>query len=132
MDPSMLAAGGFGASIPGLDIGGLSEGIAAGRDTQQGFLGQILEALGGGKERDSLAKGSLGGLGTMAGGAVGGPAGAAIGGALGAIVEPIIKFSMMNKADKMARQHAGWLQDIAVNPPRPGWAREMSGPGLNK
>ena len=130
MDPSMLAAGGFGASIPGLDIGDLSEGISKGRDTQQNFLGQILEALGSYGKKD--ASGRTGGLGGMIGGMAGGPVGAAVGAGVGELGGDIIKLVMMNKSDKMARQHAGWLQDIAVNPPRPGWAREMSGPGLNK
>jgi hypothetical protein len=121
MDPSMLAAGGFGASIPGLDIGNLSEGISQGRDTQQSFLGQVLEALGSYGKKDGGLGGTIGG---MAGGA-------AVGAGVGELAGDVVKLLMLNKADKMARQHAGWLQNIAANPPRPDWARGMSGPGLN-
>lgn len=133
MDPTMLARGGFGLpAIPGTDTSDLSAGINAGANTQTSFLGQILSALGGGGgggggggRSGGLSSG--GGLDAI-GGALGGPVGAAIGG----LAQMGLEIPMLLKSDKMAREHAGWLQDIAVNPPRPGWARAMSGPGLNK
>ena len=128
MDSSMLAKGGFGASVPGLDLGDLSTGIEAGKNTQTSFLGQVLGALGGGGGKGSEDPGGLGG---MLGGAVGGPVGAVAGAGLGQLGGDIVKMLMLNKADKMGRQHAGWLQQVAANPPRPGWARSMSGPGMN-
>ena len=101
-----------------------------------GFLQQILASLkGSGATSSGSLGGSGGGLSDMGaglGGAIAGPAGAAVGGILGSVVQPALEISQLLKADKMAREHAGWLQDIAVNPPRPGWARAMSGPGLNK
>ena len=132
MDPTMLARGGFGLpAIPGTDTSDLSAGINAGANTQTNFLGQILSALGGGGSGGGGGGkgGGLSGGGLDAiGGALGGPVGAAIGG----LAQMGLEIPMLLKSDKMAREHAGWLQDIAVNPPRPGWARAMSGPGLNK
>lgn len=126
MDPSMLAKGGFGATIPGLDVGDLSTGIDAGKNTQTGFLGQVLGALGGGGSGGGGGGGGGDSLQAI-GGALGGPIGSGVVG----LGEDILKGLMLLKADKMARQHAGWLQSIAANPPRPGWARSMSGPGMN-
>jgi hypothetical protein len=129
MDSSMLAKGGFGLpSIPNTDTSDLAAGISAGKNTPTGFLGQILAALGAGGGESSEDPGGLGG---MIGGAVGGPAGAVAGAGLGQLGGDIVKMLMLNKINKMAGEHAGWLQQVAANPPRPGWAKSMSGPGMN-
>ena len=111
MDPTMLAKGGFGASIPGLDTGDLQAGIDAGANTQPGLMQQILGALGGAGKDAGLVGNAIN--------------------TIGSVATLPLDIAMLLKTDKMARQHAGWLQNVAANPPRPGWARSMSGPGMN-
>jgi hypothetical protein len=122
-------AGGAGGGIIGEAANSPMTGasIGGGGGGGGGGLGGLLEQAKTGSPGLENYKKMGGGLSGL-GGVFGGEAGAGV----GAIAEDVIKAIMLLKSDKMARQHAGWLQGIAANPPRPSWAREMSGPGLNK
>jgi len=97
--PNML--GGGMLKIPGLDLGDLPEQLDTAKNTPQGFLGQLQDALG---ESGELGH-SPGTVGTL----FGKPG--------QAVYDLIAKFL----ATKQAEKHTSWLRDKAENPSYPSW-----------
>lgn len=122
MEPAMFSDDLF--KTPPLGGGPIdTSGLKVAETASPDFLTQLASALGGGGGGKGgggggMDPGAIGGaIGTMAGGPVGG----AIGAGLGSLGGDIIKGLMLMKTNKMAQQHASWLQGIAANPPHPGW-----------